>query len=68
MSSKFPEYKKLDLPGVNQEIQKKWEKDDTFRKSIEIREGKKDFVFLNRILLLLALYGYLYWHCESFLH
>jgi len=27
MSSKFSEYKKLDLPGVNQEIQKKWEKE-----------------------------------------
>ena len=45
MSSKFPEHKQLDLPGVNREIQEKWEKDDTFRKSIEIREGHKDFVF-----------------------
>ncbi len=45
MSSKFPEHKKLDLPGVNWEILEKWKKNDTFRKSIEIREGRKDFVF-----------------------
>ena len=45
MSNKFPEHKALDLPAVNREIQEKWEKDNTFWKSIEIREGKKDFVF-----------------------
>ena len=45
MSSRFPEHKKLDLPGINQEIQEKWKNDDTFKKSIEIRKGEKDFVF-----------------------
>ena len=45
MSKKFPEYKQLDLPGINLEIMDYWLKNDTFLKSIEIREGYPDYKF-----------------------
>src|SRR5512145_1085853 len=45
MSKKFPEYKKLDLSKVNKDILKHWNANNTFRKSLEIREGKPTFVF-----------------------
>lgn len=45
MSGKFKEYKQLDLSQVNKEIRQKWEKDDTFHKSIYTREGHDTFVF-----------------------
>ncbi len=45
MSTKFKEYKQLDLSQINKDIQKWWEKDDTFHKSIETREGNETFVF-----------------------
>ncbi|MDD4645022.1 MAG: isoleucine--tRNA ligase, partial [Bacteroidales bacterium] len=45
MSKKFPEYKQLDLPGVNLEVMDYWLKNNTFRKSLEIREGHPDFIF-----------------------
>jgi len=42
---KFPEYKQLDLPGINLDIMDYWLKNDTFRKSLEIREGYPDYKF-----------------------
>ncbi len=45
MSKKFPEYRQLDLPGINLEMTEYWLKNDTFRKSLEIREGYPDFKF-----------------------
>ena len=45
MSSKFPEYKGLDLSQVNKDVLKTWEQDDTFRKSIDTRAGHPSFVF-----------------------
>ncbi|MDR0864761.1 MAG: isoleucine--tRNA ligase [Candidatus Symbiothrix sp.] len=45
MSKKFAEYNKLDLSEVNQEILKRWEENDVFHKSLEIREGAPSFVF-----------------------
>ncbi len=45
MNKKFPEYKQLDLSQINKEVQEKWEKDDTFHKSMTTREGKPTFVF-----------------------
>jgi len=45
VSKKFPEYKNLDLPKINREVMDDWLKNDTFRKSIEIREGHPDFIF-----------------------
>ncbi len=45
VSKKFPEYRQLDLPGINLEMWDHWLKNDTFRKSLEIREGYPDFKF-----------------------
>ncbi len=42
---KFAEYKQLDLPKVNKEILKFWKDNDTFRKSLKIRENNEPFVF-----------------------
>ncbi|MDK2978537.1 MAG: isoleucyl-tRNA synthetase [Bacteroidales bacterium] len=45
MSKKFPEYKQLDLSQINKDILARWDKNDTFHKSITTREGKPTFVF-----------------------
>lgn len=45
MSTKFPEYKGLDLSAVNKEILKKWKENDTFHKSITTRQNKQTYVF-----------------------
>jgi len=42
---KFAEYKQLNLPKINQEILEFWKENDTFRKSLKIRENNKPFVF-----------------------
>src|SRR5690554_6549805 len=45
MSSKYREYKGLDLPQIASDILKQWEKDNTFQQSIETRDADKPFVF-----------------------
>ncbi len=45
MINKFQEYKQLDLSGINREVLKRWEENDTFHKSISTREGHPTFVF-----------------------
>jgi isoleucyl-tRNA synthetase len=45
MSAKFPEYKSFDLSAINKEVLEKWEKNDTFHKSITTREDKPTYVF-----------------------
>lgn len=45
MGKRFPEHKTLDLPRVNREIMDQWMKEDTFKKSIDIRKGHPDFIF-----------------------
>lgn len=47
MSTKFTEYKGLDLPVVADEILKYWKENDIFQKSIETREGKTPYVFFE---------------------
>ena len=42
---KFNEYKGLNLPKIADEILASWKKDNTFSKSISLREGKPSFVF-----------------------
>jgi isoleucyl-tRNA synthetase len=42
---KYTEYKKLDLPRLADEVLQKWKQNKTFEKSMENREGAKDFVF-----------------------
>ena len=43
----FPEYKQLDLVSINRRILEKWQQHDTFRKSLEMREGAPEFVFFE---------------------
>ena len=44
---KFKEYKGLDLAGIAADVLEKWDKDDTFHKSITTREGHPSFVFFE---------------------
>ena len=45
MGKKFPTYKQLSLSQVNAEMLEQWEKEGTFEKSIEKKEGSKSYVF-----------------------
>lgn len=45
MNNKFAEYSKFDLSDVNKQVLERWEKEDIFHKSLEIREGHPSFVF-----------------------
>ena len=45
MPGKYTEYQQLNLPSISQEILAKWEQNQTFEKSVELREGKTPFVF-----------------------
>ncbi|WP_458628011.1 isoleucine--tRNA ligase [Winogradskyella sp. PC D3.3] len=47
MSTKFPEYKGLNLPNVADEIGNYWEANHIFDKSVTTREGKPPFVFFE---------------------
>lgn len=42
---KFNEYKNLDLTAVADSVSKFWNENNTFRKSVEIREGQPEYVF-----------------------
>jgi isoleucyl-tRNA synthetase len=45
MAEKFKEYKKFDLSQVNKDVLDAWTKNDTFHKSLKLREGKPSYVF-----------------------
>ncbi|MDR1331448.1 MAG: isoleucine--tRNA ligase [Tannerella sp.] len=45
MTNGFTEYDGLDLSEVNRQISERWQKEDIFRKSIEMREGAPSYVF-----------------------
>ncbi|OZV70665.1 isoleucine--tRNA ligase [Winogradskyella aurantia] len=47
MSTKFPEYKGLDLSKVSEEIQAYWQENDIFHKSVTTREGRTPYVFFE---------------------
>jgi isoleucyl-tRNA synthetase len=47
MSTKFTEYKGLDLPTVASEILDFWKKNNVFEQSITSREGNQPFVFFE---------------------
>ena len=47
MSTKFPEYKGLNLPNVAKEMLKYWEDHNIFEKSVTTREGNKPYVFFE---------------------
>ncbi|MEO9258468.1 MAG: class I tRNA ligase family protein, partial [Crocinitomicaceae bacterium] len=47
MSTKYQEYKGLNLPEMAKEVMEKWEKENIFEKSITTREGNPPFVFFE---------------------
>jgi isoleucyl-tRNA synthetase len=47
MSTKFPEYKGLNLPKVAAEIGSYWQEKNIFEKSVTTREGKEPYVFFE---------------------
>ncbi len=47
MSTKFPEYKGLDLPKLANEILDFWQQNDIFEKSISERDGAEPYVFFE---------------------
>ncbi len=47
MSTKYQEYKGLNLPNVAKTVMEKWDTENIFQKSIETREGNPPFVFFE---------------------
>ncbi|QNJ97379.1 isoleucine--tRNA ligase [Constantimarinum furrinae] len=47
MSTKFKEYKGLDLPKLGEEVLDFWKSENIFEESISIREGAEPFVFFE---------------------
>ena len=45
MANRYKEFKHLSLPAIEKEILKKWEEEDAFEKSIEVRDKTLPFVF-----------------------
>jgi isoleucyl-tRNA synthetase len=45
MSTKYTEYKQLDLPGISRSVLEKWQRDRIFEKSVSNREGNQSFTF-----------------------
>ncbi|MDZ7848459.1 MAG: isoleucine--tRNA ligase [Owenweeksia sp.] len=45
MARKYPEYKHLNLPEINQQILQFWKENNTFEESISSREGRPRFSF-----------------------
>jgi len=45
MSKEYPVYKQLDLPAIAEEMLARWDAEDTFRRSVDTREGCPPFVF-----------------------
>lgn len=47
MDKKYKEYKQLSLTDIEKNIQNKWMKENTFQKSLEIRQGHTPFIFFE---------------------
>lgn len=45
MSNQYPEFNGLHLPSIEAEILAAWKKEQAFEQSVQLREGKKPFVF-----------------------
>lgn len=47
MDSKYREYKQLNLTQISNEVLEKWQKEDTFRQTLKLREGSKPYIFFE---------------------
>ena len=45
MPARYKEYQQLNLPAIGQEILSRWQQEQAFEKSVELREGAQPFVF-----------------------
>ena len=45
MALKYREFSHLNLPAIEQEILEKWEQEEAFTQSMDLREGAPPFVF-----------------------
>jgi len=45
MAKRFPETKNFNLADINNEILEIWKKENTFKKSLEIRQGHPPYIF-----------------------
>ncbi|MGN6163436.1 MAG: class I tRNA ligase family protein, partial [Flavisolibacter sp.] len=45
MASRYKEFKHLNLPAIEKEVLQRWDQENAFQKSIEIRDGAQPFVF-----------------------
>ncbi|MGZ3911984.1 MAG: isoleucine--tRNA ligase, partial [Flavisolibacter sp.] len=45
MANRYKEFRHLNLPAIEKEVLQRWEQENAFQKSIDIREGAQPFVF-----------------------
>ncbi|RYY89230.1 MAG: isoleucine--tRNA ligase, partial [Chitinophagaceae bacterium] len=45
MENRYKEFRQLDLPAIEKEVLARWQAEEAFRKSVELREGAEPFVF-----------------------
>jgi isoleucyl-tRNA synthetase len=45
MANRYKEFKHLNLPAIEKEVLERWQREEAFQKSIEVREGAQPFVF-----------------------
>jgi isoleucyl-tRNA synthetase len=45
MANRYKEFKHLNLPAIEKEVLERWEREQAFQKSVEVREGAQPFVF-----------------------
>jgi len=45
MANRYKEFKHLNLPAIEKEVLARWEAEQAFQKSVELREGAEPFVF-----------------------
>ncbi|GAA4318407.1 isoleucine--tRNA ligase [Flaviaesturariibacter amylovorans] len=45
MDNRYKEFRHLNLPAIEKEVLARWEAEQAFRKSVEVRQGAKPFVF-----------------------
>ena len=45
MANRYKEFKQLNLPAIEKEVLERWDKENAFDKSIEVRAGAQPFVF-----------------------
>lgn len=45
MTARYKEFKYLNLPSIEKEILRKWEEEQAFQKSVDLRQGAQPFVF-----------------------